>query len=83
VGGSAVGGADGGVLVEGAGNQRRALGQRPGQSFLRLPVMTSPPTCCLAAAATRQRFGISYRDAAIVEAARSLGRPVLTVTLVR
>jgi predicted nucleic acid-binding protein len=31
----------------------------------------------LAAMATRERFGISYRDAAILEAARSLGCDVV------
>jgi len=43
------------------------------ESFLRFPVLDVTTDLMLAAAATRQRFGISYWDAAILEAARSLG----------
>jgi predicted nucleic acid-binding protein len=43
------------------------------ESFLRFPVAEITADTMLAAAATRQRFGISYWDAAILEAARSLG----------
>ena len=42
------------------------------ESFLRFPVMEMTTRVMLAALATRQRFGISYGDAAILEAARSL-----------
>ena len=43
------------------------------ESFLRFPVQDITTDLMLAAAATCQRFGISYWDAAILEAARSLG----------
>jgi predicted nucleic acid-binding protein len=43
------------------------------ESFLRVPVLDITTDLMLAAAATCQRFGVSYRDAAILEAARSLG----------
>ena len=43
------------------------------ESFLRFPVLDLTTELMLAAAATHQRFGISYWDAAILEAARSLG----------
>jgi predicted nucleic acid-binding protein len=42
-------------------------------SFLRFRVMEVTTGVVLAALATRQRFGISYWDAAILEAARALG----------
>jgi predicted nucleic acid-binding protein len=47
------------------------------ESFLRFPVVDITIDLLLAAAATRQRFGISYWDAAILEAARSLGCDVV------
>ena len=47
------------------------------ESFLRFPVLEITTELMLAAAATRQRFGISYWDAAILEAARSLGCEVV------
>jgi predicted nucleic acid-binding protein len=43
------------------------------ESFLRFPVAEMTTELLFAAAATRLRFGISYWDAAILEAARSLG----------
>ena len=43
------------------------------ESFLRFPVLDVTTDLMLAAAATCQRFGVSYWDAAILEAARSLG----------
>jgi predicted nucleic acid-binding protein len=43
------------------------------ESFLRFPVVETTTTVVLAAAATRERFRISYWDAAILEAARSAG----------
>ena len=43
------------------------------ESFLRFPVLDVTTDLLLAAAATCQRFGVSYWDAAILEAARSLG----------
>ena len=43
------------------------------ESFLRFPVLDLTTELMLAAAATHQRFAISYWDAAILEAARSLG----------
>lgn len=43
------------------------------ESFLRFPLADIDRQVVLAAIATRQRFGISYWDAAILEAARSLG----------
>ncbi len=42
-------------------------------SFRRFPVQEPTIGTVLAAMATRQRFGISYWDAAILEAARTLG----------
>jgi predicted nucleic acid-binding protein len=47
------------------------------ESFLRFPVQDITTGLMLAAAATCQRFGISYWDAAILEAARSLGCDVV------
>lgn len=46
-------------------------------SFLRFPVQQITTAVLLAALATRQRFGISYWDAAILEAARALGCEVV------
>lgn len=43
------------------------------EAFLRFPVLDITTDLMLAAAATGQRFGVSYWDAAILEAARSLG----------
>jgi predicted nucleic acid-binding protein len=43
------------------------------EAFLRFPVRAITADLVLAAMATRTRFGISYWDAAILEAARSLG----------
>ncbi len=43
------------------------------ESFLRFPVHPITTGIVQAALATRERFGISYWDAAILEAARSLG----------
>jgi predicted nucleic acid-binding protein len=43
------------------------------ESFLRFPVAQISTGILLAAMASRDRFGISYWDAAILEAARSLG----------
>jgi predicted nucleic acid-binding protein len=43
------------------------------ESFLRFPVRSITTGLMVAAIATRERFQISYWDAAIVEAARSLG----------
>lgn len=42
-------------------------------SFRRFPVQDVTVGVMLAATTTRQRFGISYWDAAIIEAARALG----------
>jgi len=42
------------------------------ESFLRFPVQETTTALMLAALATRRRFGISYWDAAILEAARAL-----------
>jgi predicted nucleic acid-binding protein len=42
-------------------------------SFRRFPVQETTIGTVLAAISTRQRFGISYWDAAILEAARALG----------
>jgi predicted nucleic acid-binding protein len=47
------------------------------ESFLRFPVLDVTTDLMLAAAATSQRFGVSYWDAAILEAARSLGCDVV------
>lgn len=43
------------------------------ESFLRFPAAAITTSVMLAALATRERFGISYWDAAILEAARTLG----------
>ena len=43
------------------------------ESFLRFPVQPVTSGLVLAAIATRERFQISYWDAAVLEAARSLG----------
>jgi predicted nucleic acid-binding protein len=43
------------------------------ESFLRFPAAAITTELMLAATATHRRFGISYWDAAILEAARSLG----------
>lgn len=43
------------------------------ESFLRFPVVETTSSMVLAAAATRDRFQISYWDAAILEAARIAG----------
>jgi predicted nucleic acid-binding protein len=47
------------------------------ESFLRFPVAQVTPAVMLAAMATGERFRISYWDAAILEAARSLGCDVV------
>lgn len=47
------------------------------ESFLRFPVQEITTPLVLAAMATRSRFGISYWDAAILEAARALGCEVV------
>jgi predicted nucleic acid-binding protein len=47
------------------------------ESFLRFPVRAITTDLVLAAMATRDRFRISYWDAAILEAARSLGCDVV------
>ena len=47
------------------------------ESWLRFPVATATTDVMLAALATRDRFQLSYWDAAIVEAARSLGCDVV------
>jgi predicted nucleic acid-binding protein len=46
-------------------------------SFRRFPVQETTVGVMLAAMSTRQRFGISYWDAAILEAARTLGCEIL------
>jgi len=46
-------------------------------AFLRFPVQDVTAALVLAATETRQRFGISYWDAAILEAARALGCEVV------
>lgn len=43
------------------------------QSFLRFPVQDTTSALMLAAMETRARFGLSYWDAAVVEAARACG----------
>jgi predicted nucleic acid-binding protein len=43
------------------------------ESFLRFPVLDVTADVMLSAMATRERFRISYWDAAIIEASRSLG----------
>jgi predicted nucleic acid-binding protein len=47
------------------------------ESFLRFPAQEITTAVMLAALATRRRFGISYWDAAIVEAGRALGCDVV------
>lgn len=47
------------------------------QSFLRFPVQEITVALASAAFATRDRFGISYWDAAIIEAARTMGCEVV------
>jgi predicted nucleic acid-binding protein len=47
------------------------------ESFLRFPVAAVTTGVVLAALATRERFGLSYWDAAIVEAGRSMGCDVV------
>jgi predicted nucleic acid-binding protein len=47
------------------------------ESFLRFPVQDITTDLMLAAAATRQRFGLSYWDASILGAARSRGCEVV------
>jgi predicted nucleic acid-binding protein len=47
------------------------------EAFMRFPVLEITTGVMLAALATRRRFGISYWDAAIVEAGRALGCDVL------
>lgn len=47
------------------------------ESFLRFPVQEITTAVMLAALSTRRRFGISYWDAAILEAARALGCDVV------
>ena len=47
------------------------------ESFLRFRVQELTTAVMLAALATRQRFGISYWDAAILEAGRTLGCDVV------
>jgi predicted nucleic acid-binding protein len=46
-------------------------------SFRRFPVQETKIDVMLAAMSTRQRFGISYWDAAILEAARAMGCEVV------
>jgi predicted nucleic acid-binding protein len=46
-------------------------------SFRRFPVQETTLDVMLSAIATRERFGISYWDAAIIEAARALGCEVV------
>ncbi len=47
------------------------------ESFLRFPVQEIATPVMLAAMVTRNRFGLSYWDAAILEAARALGCEVV------
>ncbi|HZT95338.1 MAG TPA: PIN domain-containing protein [Chloroflexota bacterium] len=47
------------------------------ESFLRFPVQEVTVAVMTAAFSTRSRFGISYWDAAVIEAARVLGCEVL------
>lgn len=47
------------------------------ESFLRFPVQAITVAVMQSALATHRRFGISYRDAAILQAARSLGCDVV------
>jgi predicted nucleic acid-binding protein len=46
-------------------------------SFRRFPIQETAISTVLSALSTRQRFGISYWDAAILEAARALGCKVV------
>lgn len=58
-------------------NRSDALGHEDAtalvESFLRFPTAPMTTELMLAALASRRRFGISYWDAAILEAARALG----------
>ena len=47
------------------------------ESFMRFPIVTVTAELMLAAFVTRRRFGMSYWDAAILEAGRSLGCDVV------
>jgi predicted nucleic acid-binding protein len=47
------------------------------ESFMRFPIATTTAEQMLAAFATRRRFRLSYWDAAILEASRSLGCDVV------
>ncbi len=47
------------------------------ESFLRFPVQEITVQVLLAALATRERFQISYWDAAIIEAGRAIGCEVV------
>ena len=47
------------------------------ESFLRFPVVETTTELVLAAIVTRDRFGISYWDAAILESARAAGCDVV------
>lgn len=47
------------------------------ETFLGFPVQETTTAIVLAAMATRQRFGISYWDAAVLEASRALGCEVV------
>ncbi|MFZ0833103.1 MAG: PIN domain-containing protein [Mycobacterium sp.] len=47
------------------------------ESFMRFPVVAVTAEVMLSAFATRRRYGLSYWDAAIVEAGRSLGCDVV------
>jgi predicted nucleic acid-binding protein len=47
------------------------------ESFLRFPIAEISTSLVFAAMTTRSRFGISYWDAAILEAARALGCSVV------
>ena len=47
------------------------------ESFMRFPVVTITTELMLAAFAARRRFGMSYWDAAILEASRSIGCDVV------
>lgn len=47
------------------------------ESFRRFPVQETTNGLMLAAMSTRQRFGIAYWDAAVIQAARALGCEVV------
>jgi predicted nucleic acid-binding protein len=47
------------------------------ESFLRFPVAETTPALMLAATEAHERWGLSYWDAAVIEAARSLGCAVV------